>query len=122
MYRYQEEKRLKEEQTKERENAKVLVELKEELADLKLHNTGKVELLKHVYTKYPPTLKNWKKPSETEMAKWAKLEHRKLKSLLQKAVIAYHPDKVDEEKHGKKWKVLSEEITKLITQHYETMK
>ena len=113
---------MKEEQEKRRQNEKILEELKDELEDIKLHNTGKIELLKHVYKKYPPTLKSWKKPGEKDMEKWSDLEHQKLKSLLQKAVIAYHPDKVDEEKHGKKWKVLSEEITKLITQHYETMK
>ena len=49
-------------------------------------------------------------------------EWRDLKKLYQKAVIHYHPDKVDVEQHGKKWKVLSEEITKLLTRHYEFYK
>ena len=49
-------------------------------------------------------------------------EWAELKKLYQKAVIHYHPDKVDEEEHGAKWKVLTEEITKLLTKTYEYYK
>ena len=49
-------------------------------------------------------------------------EVAEMKKLYQKGVVHYHPDKVDVEKHGKKWKVLSEEITKFLTSHYESYK
>ena len=49
-------------------------------------------------------------------------EWAELKKLYQKAVVHYHPDKVDEEEHGAKWKVLTEEITKLLTNIYEFYK
>ena len=42
--------------------------------------------------------------------------------MLQKAVIHYHPDKVDVEEHGMKWKVLVEEIEKVLTRKYESCK
>ena len=41
---------------------------------------------------------------------------------LQKAVIHYHPDKVDVKEHGMKWKVLCEEIEKILTRKYESYK
>ena len=56
------------------------------------------------------------------MAQWSELEEKEVKKLLLNAVIAYHPDKADEEKHGRKWKVLAEEITKFITPYYEETK
>ena len=49
-------------------------------------------------------------------------ERDKMKKCLQTAVVHYHPDSVDVEKEGKKWKVLSEEITKMFTQRYERYK
>ena len=44
------------------------------------------------------------------------------KKLLTKALGVYHPDKVDEKVYGMKWKVLCEEITKMLTFHYEETK
>ena len=52
----------------------------------------------------------------------SELEHGELKKLYLRAVIHYHPDRVDEEEHGAKWKVLTEEITKLLTSSYEIYK
>ena len=74
------------------------------------------DVLKFVYKKFPPKdkLKKLNLPNP--------VSHEKMKKCLQKAVCHYHPDNVDGEKHGKKWKVLSEEICKVLTQRYEQMK
>ena len=58
------------------------------------------------------------------MEKWESVERKskEYKKLLVKALSVYHPDKVDENHHGKKWKVLCEEITKMLTFHYEGTK
>jgi hypothetical protein len=45
-----------------------------------------------------------------------------LKRLYQKAVVHYHSDKIDEKIHGINWKVMSEEICKLLTANYEFLK
>jgi hypothetical protein len=50
------------------------------------------------------------------------MEGADLKKLLQKAVVHYHPDRIDVEKFGKKRKVLGEEITKYLTRRYESFK
>ena len=41
---------------------------------------------------------------------------------MKNAIIHYHPDRQNVEKHGKKWKVLCEEITKILTSRYESHK
>ena len=41
---------------------------------------------------------------------------------LQKAIIHFHPDRVKEDEHGLKAKVLNEEITKYLTNRYEQVK
>ncbi|EDO35263.1 predicted protein [Nematostella vectensis] len=123
--RYQDEVRQREEKEYLDSKKPVLEELKEELAELDEHENGTdLGLLKFVYTKYPPKARAWKKPED--MDKWETEEieigHEQLKSLLRRAVLVYHPDTVDEAKHGKKWKVLSEEIAKHLTQRYERLK
>ena len=49
-------------------------------------------------------------------------QDRSMKKALLTAIHHYHPDKQDKEKHGMKWAVLCEEITKLLNAHYETRK
>ena len=44
------------------------------------------------------------------------------KKLLLKFLSDYHPDRNSAKDHGEKWNVLSEEITKHVTRHYECMK
>ena len=44
------------------------------------------------------------------------------KKLLLKFLSDYHPDRNSEKDHGKKWQVLAEEITKMVTRFYECMK
>lgn len=79
------------------------------------------EFLRYVYRVFPPKNKEHKLEGGLKK-KGFHVEHDKLKKILQKAVVHYHPDKVDTEKHGKVWKVLSEEITKRLTRRYERMK
>ena len=57
---------------------------------------------------------------ETQVSDY--LNPTEVKKLYLKAVIHYHPDKVSEEEHGKKWKVLTEEITKILLRTYECYK
>lgn len=124
LQRYQEEVRQRDEEEKRKVREKYLKELSEELADIKKHNTGSIALIKHVYSKYPPKSSSWEKPSDDDMAKWDSLEKgtKEYKKLLVKALAVFHPDKVNEKEHGMKWKVLSEEITKMITHYYENTK
>jgi len=44
------------------------------------------------------------------------------KKLLLKFLSDYHPDRNSAKEYGEKWSVLSEEITKHVTRHYESMK
>lgn len=124
LQRYQEEVRQRDEEEERKVRAKYLEELKEELEDIKKNNTSAVALIKHVYTSYPPKSSSWEKPADNEMTKWDSLERgtKDYKKLLVKALAVFHPDKVDDKEHGMKWKVLSEEITKMITNYYESTK
>ena len=122
--RYQEEVRQRDDEEKRKIRAKYLDELKDELEDIKKNNTSAIALIKHVYSNYPPKSANWEKPSDEEMKKWETLQlgTKEYKKLLVKALAIFHPDKVNDDEHGIKWKVLSEEITKMITNYYENTK
>lgn len=124
LQRYQEEVRQRDEEEKLKVRSKFLEELKEELADIKKNNTSAIALIKHVYSNHPPKSTSWEKPSDDDMAKWDSLERgtKEYKKVLIKALAVFHPDKVDDKEHGMKWKVLSEEITKMITHYYENTK
>lgn len=76
------------------------------------------QFLMFIYETHPPKTK-CKVPKKNDVIGQPK---EKLKKLFQKAVISYHPDKQNVEKFGMKWKVLSEEITKLLTNFYEVYK
>ncbi|KAL9988513.1 hypothetical protein ACROYT_G002967 [Oculina patagonica] len=124
LQRYQEEVRQRDEEEKRKVREKYLGELSKELEDIKENNTSAIALIKHVYNTYPPKTPSWEKPSDDDMAKWDSLEcgTKEFKKVLVKALAVFHPDKVDEKEHGMKWKVLSEEITKMITSYYENTK
>lgn len=79
-------------------------------------DAGHEDFLRFVYKTFPP------KNKQHKLVLPKQFDHVKVKKALQKAVVHYHPDSVDVETHGKKWKVLSEEITKLLTSKYENMK
>lgn len=118
--KYQQDTVSAEEEKRRLEKMEILKMLEKEIKQLKdksdLEND---DFLKFVYKTFPPKKKSHKLkvPKMTDPD-----SHTKMKKTLQKAIIHYHPDSADEEKHGKKWKVLCEEITKYFTQRYERMK
>jgi len=118
--RYQQEVVRQEDQVWNEERVQYVEELKEELQTMKDKQTeGKTVYLKYVYEKYPPRWKSAKVPDcfpdeSCDMQEW--------KPLFKNAVIQYHPDKVDVEAEGKKWKVLCEEIFKILSSFYEMTK
>ena len=122
--RYQDEARRRDEQERQKVRASFLEALSEELDDLRAHKLEAIPLIKHLYTKYPPKITTWKKPSDEEIKKWGSVESesKDYKKILLKALSVYHPDKVDENLYGMKWKVLCEEITKMLNFHYERTK
>lgn len=80
-----------------------------------------------MYKTYPPKHGNWEKPKDAEIKKWKEMVDIPDKigdvgKVLRAALASYHPDKIDEEEHGEKWKTLSEEIYKLLSAHYESTK
>ena len=122
--KYQDEARLRDEQEQQKARAAFLEELSDELADIGSHQSRAVDLIKYVYSNYPPKQPSWQKPSDEDMEKWEELESdsRDYKKLLIRALGFYHPDKVDEKIHGMKWKILCGEITKMLNDHYEGTK
>ena len=122
--RYQDEARARDEQEKQKARAVFMEALSEELKDLKAQKSKVIPFIKHLYLNYPPKIASWKKPSDLEMKKWESLESgsKECKKILIKALSVYHPDKVDEKLYGMKWKVLCEEITKMLNFHYEQTK
>lgn len=72
-----------------------------------------------MYKTYPPTNPANKLEGVPDQGP---MDPSDLKKVLQKAVVHYHPDRVDVEKFGKKRKVLCEEITKYLTRRYESFK
>lgn len=71
---------------------------------------GTAQFLKYIYKTYPP-----KNPGHKMFIRGNKFDVGKA---TQKAILHYHPDKQDFEKHGKKWYVFCEEITKRLTARY----
>ena len=124
LQKYQEEARQRDEEEKRKARAGFLDELSKELADIGAHKRRAVKLIKFLYVNYPPKNPAWKKPSDEDMEKWSELDSdsKEYKKLLVKALSVYHPDKVDENLYGMKWKVLCEEIRKMLTYHYEGTK
>ena len=103
---------------RQKEREMYMKELETELKDLKEANVGSGAegLLRHIYKAYPP------KNPEHKLNDKDLDERAKVKKTLLTAIQHYHPDKQDKEKHGKKWAVLCEEITKLLNGRYETYK
>jgi len=117
MQRYQSEAVTNDEQVRQLERDKYIKELEAELKDLKEANIGSaVGLLRHIYKTYSPKNPDHKL-DDTDLDKPSKM-----KKALQIAIQHYHPDKQDKEKHGRKWVVFCEEITKLLNGRYEAYK
>ena len=119
--RYQQEVVQQETDKWNKERQSYLEELKEDLTEIKYKSSGSSEgLLRHVYEKHPPKRKEFKLGEIPEVG--SDTYRKDMKTLLRNAVIHYHPDKVDAEKHGKAWKVLCEEISKYLSCKYESFK
>ena len=119
LQRYQNESVLNEEAVWQRERENYVKELKDELKDIWDANAGHGTkgfqcFLRHLYKTYPP--KNLEhKLCEKEL-------EAKPKKVLMSAILHYHPDKQDKKKHGSKWFVLCEEITKQLNRCHESTK
>jgi len=107
-----------EEEIRQKEREMYLKELETELKDLKEADVGSGAkgLLRHIYKTYPP------KNPEHKLNDKDLDEGAKMKKTLLTAILHYHPDKQDKEKHGRKWAVLCEEITKLLNGRFEMYK
>jgi len=120
LQRYQSETVTNDEAIRQKEREKYIKELEAELKDLKEANGGSGNsgvqcLLRHIYKTYPPKDPEHKLDDKD-------LDEQKTKKALLKAILHYHPDKQDTNKHGRKWAVLCEEITKLLNGRYEMCK
>ena len=81
------------------------------------NNKSAKDLLIYVYKTYPP---KWRTDSKLpDPLPTDSIQSEVWKPIFRNAVIHYHPDKCDVEKDGKKWKVLCEEIFKIIIGYYE---
>ena len=78
-------------------------------------------VIANVMEKFPPKHKLKKEETETEM-ELMQLSREEIKKRVQKMILVYHPDHVNKEKHGNKYFVLCEEVTKFLTSIYESMK
>ncbi|KAK6169075.1 hypothetical protein SNE40_020196 [Patella caerulea] len=119
LQRYQQEDLLKEEERRREERQGIKDKLKDKLDEMnkKFADSSKADFLRYVYKTFPP--KN-KKHTLGEIPKQPEIND--LKKLYQRAVVHYHPDKIDVSVHGMEWKVMSEEIVKVLTSHYEYFK
>ena len=119
---YQKEQKQKEEKEWEESRKKHLDNLKPKLKTLK-ENMDKLSIQKilvWLYTDHAPT--HGVKKFEVDIAQISKAPGDALKKLLAKAIVYYHPDKIDTEVHGVEYKVWCEEIVKYLTSKYEMMK
>merc|ERR1712059_71613 len=109
----------KEESKWEHKRKGFMAELEEEMKLLKSHsNDRNKELVEFLFEKFPPvhrTNEEWKQIA-------ADGEEKGWKKSLMKLVTVYHPDRVNVEKYGGKYHVLCEEICKVLTEKYTSMK
>ena len=117
--RYQAEVVQQESEKWQEERKPHLKALEKEISELnRVSKTGDKALLTHVYTDHPP-----KDPTQ-KLDEFPDVNDDDyssgMKNLFRKAVIHYHPDRAG--KHGDKWKVLCEEISKVLTNRYERYK
>lgn len=123
LQRYQKESMAEQDAALERTRQKYLQELTEEMKKLNeaKEDMSSEDLLPFIYKEFPLKTKpeNFSLLTKEEVDKMTRPAKKKA---FQKAVVYYHPDKVDVEKYGMKWKVLCGEITKILTGVYETYK
>ncbi|XP_060065099.1 uncharacterized protein LOC132545430 [Ylistrum balloti] len=120
--KYQDEKVAEEDAEWKKQREEIKKEMTEQLEDLKkADKKGDLELLAYIYKNFPPKNPLYKDsfvmpsdPSEIDLAK--------KKKWYQQAVVNYHPDRANEKENGLQWKVLTEEITKIINCRYNRQK
>lgn len=113
--RYQQETVAEEEAKWQKERAEILKELTKEMNEIVKHDKkGSEKFLKFIYHVHPPKNPDHKLVG-VPRKKGMYMEHSVKKKTLQKAIVHYHPDRVNADKHGKTWKVLSEDMTKCLT-------
>ncbi|XP_063423023.1 uncharacterized protein LOC134707306 [Mytilus trossulus] len=120
--RYQRETVQEEDSKWQKEKEELMKELSKEMKDIEKNDKKDSEdFLKFVYRVFPP-----KNPEHKLLGiprkKGVHLDSPVLKKILQKAIVHFHPDRVNADKHGKAWKVIAEEITKCLTRRYECLK
>ncbi|XP_069111521.1 uncharacterized protein [Argopecten irradians] len=123
--KYQDEKVEEEEREWNIKRDKIIKEIPEQMESLKkAEEKGDLELLEYLYKDFPPKNPVHKEvfvmpidPKEKEA-----LDLEKKKKLYQKAVVNYHPDRVTISEHGAQWKVVTEEITKILNRRYNRQK
>lgn len=98
---------------------KYLDSLAGELEELRRHEAGDTlqELLDFLFVAHPP-VHLASQPTKPDVGD----THNSRMRALQKAVTLYHPDRVSREKHGTRYFVLMEEITKCLNRMYNEAK
>ncbi|KAL5256995.1 hypothetical protein ACHWQZ_G012050 [Mnemiopsis leidyi] len=118
---YQQEQKRKEEKEWEKSRQKYVESLMPKLHVLqeKMNTLSIQKILVWLYTQHCP--KHCKK-FNVDVKAISEAPGDSLKKLLAKAIVHYHPDKIDAEEHGMEYKVWCEEIVKNLTAKYEMMK
>ncbi|CAH1782055.1 unnamed protein product [Owenia fusiformis] len=94
-----------------------LTELEEWKKQLDCRGKGVRAFLKFLYQRFPLKDARKKLPEDIDT-----VEYSRIKKIAQKAILHYHPDKVDVETDGEKVKFLHEEITKILNGEYDNLK
>ena len=119
--KYQREQKLREQREWSATREKYLQNLKPDLELLKkkFETLSIQKVLKWLYTEHPP--KHLARFS-VNIQEISSAPGENVRKLLAKAIVYYHPDKIDIDKFGMKYKVWSEEITKRLSAKYEMFK
>ena len=119
---YQRDQKLKEQREWQATRQKHIDNLKSKLDDLN-RNVEKLSIQKFLawlYTEHPP--KHCANRFDVDIAQILKARDDALTMSLARAIVYYHPDKIDTEVHGVEYKVWCEEIVKDLTRKYEKIK
>jgi len=124
---FQQEAVRRDDEAKQKERQKYLDQLKDEIKLLDENKELLGDLIDTVLANFPP--KNEKKFKDADKKELKEIierddyaENGRKKKLLLKFLSDYHPDRNLADTYGKKWEVLSEEITKRVTNFYERLK
>ncbi|XP_033761915.1 uncharacterized protein LOC117343593 [Pecten maximus] len=123
--KYQDEKAAEEDKEWKKQREEVKKKMTEQLESLyKAEKKGDLELLEYLYKNFPPKNPLHKEVfvMPTDPKELKELDLEKKKKLYQHAVVNYHPDRANVKEHGTQWKVLTEEITKILNCRYNRQK